>query len=131
MRKGNFKNDQGLIVNWYIEKQIKDPKEWWIRSHCGPGSKDLNYFCECTKTGPDCAKANTEFIHKHQKQLCGGSGFWCWNCGKFYPNNVCMEVFDDEYQCIDGSILTKKQKYFYCGCEAILFKEEQFEEEMP
>ena len=98
---------------------------WWQRSHCSPGSMDSDDKCECGKSHHNCAINNTEFIHKIRKMAeCQCSGFWCLNCGLFYPNDSCWETFGVNYQTASGISVIEKQGEIYCQCGQYLFPDE-------
>ncbi len=111
----------GKKEDWNPEP--KDDQTWWKRSHCGAGSIDGSKVCECNSTQEECAKQNTLWILRHHEQACGCSGFWCWKCGTFYPQDSCWEQHDEDFKSLSGKQLSKRDGYMICGCGTKLFKE--------
>ena len=117
--------------NW--NPKPKDDKIYWLRSHCGPGNVNPDEICGfCGETQETCAKRNTETIKEtntaNPTECCGGSGFWCYECGLFYPNDACGETWDTDYETASGKKLVEKEGFAHCECGARLFKVPQEQE---
>ncbi len=121
-------------------KKPTDVKAFWVAPHCGPGTTDQTKECGyCGRSYADCAKEFTEFLEKAtQEDLedynlsmwgypdaleerdnhpCGGSGFWCYKCGRFWAQNICGENSGAEHEACDGARLTiDPQGNVYCVC---------------
>jgi len=108
--------------NW--DPKPKDNKTWWLASHCGPGTLDSNEICGfCGDTCLGCAARNTESISAVHEETCGGSGFWCKECGRFWAQDACGESNGEEHLSQDGAELSSKDGYVVCVCGNKLAKE--------
>lgn len=102
----------------------KDNKTWWLASHCGPGTLDSKEICGfCGETYIKCAKKNTESIADVHEETCGGAGFWCMECGRFWAQDACGESNEIEHRSVDGEVLLMKGGYVCCVCGNKLAKE--------
>ena len=112
--------EQGGIVELNDPKP-KDNKTFWMASHCGPGTIDDSEICGfCGKTMGECARINTEAIKETGDQDCGGSGFWCSACGRFWAEDSCGESNDEPYSSIDEKC-SRVDNTLYCCCGGKLF----------
>jgi hypothetical protein len=114
----------------------KDIKQWWIAPCCGPGSTDLKgHECGfCGKSGQECAE-NTSTIVAGVMQLvheqgggeksvdnpdgpesCGGCGFWCQGCGRFWAGDVCGNSDIPFMRAADGAEMVVKGEDVHCVC---------------
>lgn len=97
-------------------------KKFWLAPHCGPGSLDDREECGfCGAPHHECAERTSEIVREHPDWLhdgaimgdgqddpedemgCGGSGFWCSGCGRFWAQNSCGENFPGFMQSADGA----------------------------
>lgn len=92
----------------------KEP--WYQNPHCADpeGPDDLCGFCG--EKNLKCAETCTESIKSENQLACGGAGFWCHACGKFYANDTCGET----YWTAEG-ILEEKEGFAYCKCGQKLY----------
>jgi len=103
----------------------KDNKTWFLAAHCGDGTLDDDEFCGfCGETHAECAKRCTEHQRDHMEQVCGGSGFWCYNpgCGRFWGQNSCGECDNDGWYSQDGAEVRISQGYVLCVCGQRLYR---------
>ena len=113
----------------------KDIQQFWMAPHCGPGTLDPEEMCGfCGRTMRACAEAMSEAVriypnwnhdgcilgdgHDDPEELiaCGGSGFWCSGCGRFWAQNSCGESFPGEMQAADGAQQVIRDGKVYCVC---------------
>jgi hypothetical protein len=116
-------------------KPPTDVTTWWIAPHCGPGHTNRREICGfCGETCLDCALEATELVNgKHyqpgivlegHEDGCGGSGFWCRGCSRFWAQDACGESNGSEHRAADGATLTVGDDgYVYCCCGRKLMKE--------
>ena len=114
-------------------KPPKDIKQWWCAPHCGPGTLDTSKECGfCGANVLDCAKQLSEAVKEHPEwnfdgivngnehddpdSICGGSGFWCSGCGRFWAQNSCGESGTFEHHAADGVELELRDGKIYCVC---------------
>ncbi len=119
---------------------------FWMAPHCGPGSLDPQEMCGfCGDTHEECARRMYEVVKAHpewkhdgsiigdgqddseDQMVCGGSGFWCSGCGRFWAQNSCGEAFVGEMPSADGAKQEIRDEKVYCVCGkqlATLRKEE-------
>jgi hypothetical protein len=91
-------------------------EEWFMNPHCGPAEGPDEICGFCGRKNLACAEECTESIKEDNRLWCGGAGFWCHNCGKFYPNDSCGET----YWAVEG-ILEVKEGFAYCSCGQKLY----------
>lgn len=103
--------------------------QWWIRSHCGPGTLNDQDLCGfCGEQYRDCAQNCTESIRDNGVMGCGGAGFWCHHCNRFYPQDVCGEChYASEYVSVDGKSLIEREGKIYCVCAGYLMPADALE----
>jgi len=104
----------------------KDDKQWWQRSHCGPGSIDPNGICGfCGEEHKVCAEKATKSIKDHHlydpEEMCGGCGFSCTKCHTFYPQDSCGEQDEGWFKSFSGKTLSIKNDIVYCSCGEMLY----------
>jgi hypothetical protein len=111
-----------------------DPTVFWIAPHCGPGSTDPSDRCGfCGEKYIDCALACTAAANAglvvtgngdvdERANVCGGSGFWCNGCKRFWAQDSCGESDGLEHRCADGSKLTAVNGRAACPCGRLLMK---------
>lgn len=123
-----------------MPKQFNPPtgiKQWWEAPHCGSGSTNTAGVCGfCGDPVLDCAKRFSAFLRNaspedledmnkhtwggHSKKHdypCGGCGFWCSGCGRFWAEDSCGEASPDMYSAADGAELeTREDNFVYCVC---------------
>lgn len=110
-------------------KPPKDIKAWWRAPHCGPGSTDTTDDCGfCGRNVIECAEEHSESVNERHHQLgddagCGGCGFWCKGCGRFWAQGSCGESNYQEHVAADGAELYTRSGYVYCVCGKKLMKE--------
>jgi hypothetical protein len=107
-----------------IRKTVEiDNKTFILLPHCGEGTINPNKICGfCGLTHKECAKSFTKSIKEDHKIYCGGSGFWCPECGLFYPQDSCGETNDTEFRTINGIKVIEAENKIYCGsCGIYLF----------
>jgi hypothetical protein len=119
----------------------EDIKQWWCASHCGPATEDTSECCGfCGAPVLECAKEMSDKMRDHPEynfdgsQLgishddpeglaCGGSGFWCSGCGRFWAQDSCGESSTYEHQASDGAKLVRRDGKIYCVCGKWLMTE--------
>lgn len=108
-----------------------DITQWWMRPHCGPGSLNPEAQCGfCGETHQQCATNCTQELKagKPLRDFCGGSGFWCTECNRFWPQNGCGECFDpSDFVACDDKELTTVDGYVTCTCGNKLATEKNFD----
>jgi hypothetical protein len=122
--------------DWGLEyTPPKDIKQWWCAAHCGPATEDTTECCGfCGRPVLECAKEFSKKIKQHpewnhdgsildakhddpeEEMACGGCGFWCHNCGRFWAQNSCGESGSNEHQAADGAELEVRDGRVYCVC---------------
>lgn len=107
----------------------KDVKVFWEAPHCGPGTLDPKEVCGfCGSEKGVCARNTSDSIrHKDGEMVCGGSGYWCYGCGRFWANDSCGETFGTEMKSADGARMTEKDGRVVCVCGTLLAKFESEE----
>jgi len=113
------------MKNW--NPMPDNDETWWKRSHCGPGTLNGDELCECGETMHDCAQHNTEHMYDTGEQQCGCSGFWCYKCNIFYPQDACWETYGPDYISWSGKKVILDKGYIHCACGQKLFKFEEQE----
>lgn len=73
----------------------------------------------------NCAERDSNEAGTYHRRICGGSGLWCRQCGRFWANDVCGESYNAELQSVDGAELTEVDGYVTCCCGKRLFKVEE------
>ena len=120
----------------------KDINQWWCASHCGPATEDTSECCGfCGEPVLECAKSFSEKIEQHPERnhdgiidgsphddpeddmACGGCGFWCSGCGRFWAQDSCGESGSYEHHASDGAELARKDGKIYCVCGKWLMTE--------
>ena len=110
-----------------------DVKTYWLAPHCGPGNLDPEEICGfCGEPQGVCAQKNSVALEMtkreqcgvEQPESCGGSGFWCADCGRFWANDSCGERFGADYAAADGAALEYRENedMVYCVCGHQLFR---------
>ena len=113
----------------------KDVKAFWVAPHCGPGTLDPKDECGfCGRPGRECAAEASEAVAAHPDWLhdgcdmgnddddpddgraCGGCGFWCKGCGRFWAQDSCGERFPGEMHAADGARQEVRDGKVYCVC---------------
>lgn len=103
----------------------KDIKQWWLAPHCGPGTLDAEEHCGfCGRLVLDCARDMSEAVrlhperdhYSHDETPCGGSGFWCSGCGRFWAQDSCGESYLGDMHSSDGAEQVVKDDKVYCVC---------------
>jgi hypothetical protein len=90
---------------------------WWLAPHCGPATLDHSEICGfCGETYLDCALANSKSIAENHEEICGGSGFWCAGCKRFWAQDACGESGWEMHQAADGARLTVQAGHAHCVC---------------
>ena len=115
--------------------------KWWRASHCGPATEDTGECCGfCGEPVLDCARELSEKIKLHPERnhdgcigyehddpeddmACGGCGFWCSQCGRFWAQDSCGDSSSYEHQASDGAKLIRKDGKIYCVCGKWLMTE--------
>lgn len=99
----------------------RDVKQFWVAPHCGPGTLDGNDTCGfCGLPYLRCAERNSETIAEEHRQECGGAGFWCKSCGRFWAQDACGSSGDP--RAADGAELSVQDGYACCCCGNRLFE---------
>lgn len=90
-----------------------DIHTWFRLPHCGSGSTNTKDICGfCGETNEACAKELTEEVRKGRffytigvgnNLSCGGSGFWCPGCNRFYAQDSCGNYELDSMVSTDGA----------------------------
>ena len=111
------------------ETHMKDGKStdiytFWKASHCAPGTTDPTDLCGfCGETNAECYKKHTAHIAEHHKEAggdgeveaCGGSGFHCPKCNRFWAQDACGNSGGYEHQSADGKHLHIEDTYTLDG----------------
>jgi len=135
----------------YDLKPPKDINQFWLAPHCGPGTLNTYETCGfCGRTHKECAMAFSDHINKHPdyshdgdslgdgqddpEVACGGSGFWCSGCGRFWAQNSCGENQMEDHQSSDDAkpvlrILEDGRTAVHCVCGKQWCINRQFEGE--
>ena len=108
---------QPRLSKWEQKMKPDDNKTFWLTSHCRPGTPDENEICGfCGETYGDCAGRCTESVKNGRSIECGGSGYWCPECGRFWAQDVCGESYNGDLQCQDGTEQIVKDSHVFCSC---------------
>ena len=96
-------------------KPPKDIKQWWLAPCCGPLSLDIDEECGfCGESHRKCAEEYSEFVKQQPtiyigdpdrntpRDCCGGSGFWCSACGRFWAQDTCGNYELGDNRSADG-----------------------------
>lgn len=103
----------------------RDVKAWWKAAHCRPETADATEICGfCGANVLDCAAENSASINERGIELggvnedgCGGSGFWCRGCGRFWAQDSCGESSGAEHSAADGAKLKiGDDDFVHCVC---------------
>src|SRR5688572_26052801 len=101
MRGLSFCVPQWISERSYImPEKPTDIKRWWRAACCGPETHDATLGCAfCEMTVYDCAVESSRIIKAGngsvvfsgdgEQPACMGSGFWCGQCGRFWPQDSC------------------------------------------
>lgn len=113
----------------------KDITQWFSVPHCGPGTTDTTECCGfCGRNVLECAKLTTQSVKEHpewkhdggiigdgeddpEKQMtCGGCGFWCSACGRFWAQSSCGDNFPGDMASADDKKQVIKDGKVFCVC---------------
>jgi hypothetical protein len=114
-----------------ITREMLD--SWWKAPHCGSGSKDPHTICGfCGEESWKCARATSEFYAEATEEqlrqqslseageadslICGGGGFWCPKCSRFWAEDSCGNSIGVEHQSSTGEELRLEGEDVYCPC---------------
>lgn len=119
------------------KKEFKPPtdvSQWWRAPCCSPGTADKTKTCGfCGENVIDCALEATPIVNeKHlqpgdgdvRSEGCGGSGFWCLGCKRFWAQDCCGNCDYEGHQCSDGSSLSVVEGFVTCPCGHKLMREQ-------
>jgi hypothetical protein len=123
----------------------RDIKAFWKAPHCGEGSLDLDEECGfCARSQRECAEQLTDFFRNaddcQRKNyaysmngegdldgpggcLCGGSGFWCTGCGRFWAQDSCGNLNGSAHKAADGNKLQRIGEKVLCVCGKLIMWE--------
>ena len=125
----------------------KDVRVFWRASCCGPATKDADDTCGfCGEANRDCAQAFSESVRKHpdwvhdgnilgdgqddpeehEDRACGGCGFWCSGCGRFWAQDSCGGSSGEEHRAADNREMVVKDGLIYCVCGKQLMRQREF-----
>jgi hypothetical protein len=104
-----------------------DITKWWKAPHCGPGSVDDTDECGfCGEPVIDCALEASKIVNDEHRQPgdgdygegCGGSGFWCYGCNRFWAQDSCGNNDYESHRASDGAelVLNDDTGFVYCPC---------------
>lgn len=110
-------------------KPPKDIYQFWVAPHCGPGTLDPDEECGfCGLPGKECAAYESEKVALHPDEYhdggggdksgdsCGGCGFWCKGCGRFWAQDSCGESMPGEMHAADGADQQIIGNGVFCRC---------------
>lgn len=126
-----------------------DPKQWWEASCCGPLTIDINEMCGfCGDNHKECANKFSAFLKTAtDPQLeglnkssfgyppddmeipCGGSGFWCSGCGRFWAQDTCGNYNGSAFCSSDDQELKLNDDNVFCVCGKKLMIERELDNE--
>ena len=127
-------------------KPPKDIYQFWLAPHCGPGTLDKDEICGfCGETHEDCAGEFSDKIQDHpdwvhdgnllgdgqddpeDKMACGGSGFWCSGCGRFWAQDTCGNHTAQDHLASDEQELVLTDSSIHCVCGKKLMRQRKWE----
>ncbi len=121
----------------------KDIKQWWQSDCCGPCTEDTSEHCGfCGKPVLECARKHSDYVRDNpglnhdgsilgdgyddpeDTMTCGGSGFWCSGCGRFWAQDSCGNHCGSDHLSSNGAKLqTDKNRKVFCSCGKWLLTE--------
>jgi hypothetical protein len=126
----------------------EDIRQWWCAPHCGPGTLDTNGECGfcganvivCALALTDAVKHHPEWVHDgsilgdghddpEDQMACGGCGFWCHKCGRFWAQDSCGNNSGADHASADGLKLVVKDGNVHCVCGQLLMRVRPMEDE--
>jgi hypothetical protein len=116
-------------------KPPKDIKQWWMTPCCGPGTLDSQELCVfCGETHQKCAELFSESVKLHpewnhdgsilgtpnddpeDQTTCGGSGFWCSGCERFWAADTCGNLSPEDMRACDKAKQKVRGRKVFCIC---------------
>ena len=132
-----------------IRKPPKDIKQWWQSPCCGPLTIDDAELCGfCGDNVLECARKHSDYVREHPElnhdgmqngddqddpedtMTCGGSGFWCSGCGRFWAQDTCGNYNGTDHEASDKAKLrVDENRKVYCVCGKWLMTERRHEDQ--